>query len=295
MNATNNVNRLGAIARTNVYDPDKNGGLLAVQEALARKVVTELSRFDNLYYELCNEPYFGGVTPQWQQLICEAIVQTEQGLGKRHLISRNIACSTTWITRSRWGMRTAVSSFRPPSPAGAGRRLRRELRFLSEFMRRFDLARLRPQAGLVGGVCRPALPPGLWTNPGRTTLSTCAARRDWPGTAILLPLNMARGKWCSKPHCPRDTTAPSGLTRRTAAASATSNGPIPAVWRAFPLRPLRRTWCWHFAKGESRNWESRKLKSASDRFVAEGRLGENLGWKRPGAPGLPIALGLRVP
>lgn len=121
MNATNNVNRLGAIARTNVYDPDKNGGLLAVQEALARKVVTELSRFDNLYYELCNEPYFGGVTPQWQQLICEAIVQTEQGLGKRHLISRNIACSTTWITRSRWGMRTAVSSFRPPSPAGAGR------------------------------------------------------------------------------------------------------------------------------------------------------------------------------
>ena len=40
----------------------KHADLLAVQEAVTRKIVTELNEFDNLYYEVCNEPYFGGVT-----------------------------------------------------------------------------------------------------------------------------------------------------------------------------------------------------------------------------------------
>src|SRR5262249_11930539 len=56
MNAINNVNGIGALARTNVYTLDKNGGLLAVQDKLVRKLVTELKAFDNLYYEICNEP-----------------------------------------------------------------------------------------------------------------------------------------------------------------------------------------------------------------------------------------------
>ena len=29
---------------------------------LVRKVVRELNEFDNVYFEICNEPYFGGVT-----------------------------------------------------------------------------------------------------------------------------------------------------------------------------------------------------------------------------------------
>ena len=62
MNAANNVNGVGAVARTDVYTLDKHGGLLAVQEALTRKIVTELNGFDNLFFEICNEPYFGGVT-----------------------------------------------------------------------------------------------------------------------------------------------------------------------------------------------------------------------------------------
>lgn len=91
MNAANNVNGLGAIARTNVYTLDKNAGLLAAQEALVRKLVTELKEFDNLYYEICNEPYFGGVTMAWQHRIADTIVETERPLGVRHLISQNIA------------------------------------------------------------------------------------------------------------------------------------------------------------------------------------------------------------
>jgi len=91
MNAANNVNGVGTVVRTNVYTLDKNGGLLAVQEAMVRKLVTELKDFDNLYYEICNEPYFGGVTLEWQGRIADVIAETEKPLGVRHLISQNIA------------------------------------------------------------------------------------------------------------------------------------------------------------------------------------------------------------
>jgi hypothetical protein len=90
-NTINNVNGLGNVARTNVYTLDKNGGLLALHEAMARKIVTELNEFDNLYYEICNEPYFGGVTMDWQRHIADIIVGTEKSLRNRHLISQNIA------------------------------------------------------------------------------------------------------------------------------------------------------------------------------------------------------------
>lgn len=91
MNTINNVNGVGHVARTNVYTLDRHGGLLAVQEALARKLVTELKDFDNLYYEICNEPYFGGVTLAWQHHIADVIAETEKALGVRHLISQNVA------------------------------------------------------------------------------------------------------------------------------------------------------------------------------------------------------------
>jgi len=91
MNAANNVNGVGTVTRTNVYTLDKHGGLLAVQESMVRKIVTELKDFDNLYYEICNEPYFGGVTLEWQGRIADVIAETEKSLGVRHLISQNIA------------------------------------------------------------------------------------------------------------------------------------------------------------------------------------------------------------
>ncbi|MCC7375810.1 MAG: hypothetical protein IT581_14225 [Verrucomicrobiales bacterium] len=91
MNPVNHVNGWGAVARTNVYTLDRHGGLLAVQESLVRKLVTELNPFDNLFYEICNEPYFGGVTIEWQHHIADVITATERGLPKRHLIAQNIA------------------------------------------------------------------------------------------------------------------------------------------------------------------------------------------------------------
>jgi len=90
MNTRNNVNGVGDLERTLAHTLN-NGGLLAVQEAMVQQIVKALADCDNVYYEVCNEPYFGGVTEEWQRHIAETIVQAEAGFAKRHLIAQNIA------------------------------------------------------------------------------------------------------------------------------------------------------------------------------------------------------------
>jgi len=90
-NAGNNVNGLGQGGRTGVYTLDKHGGLLAVQEQMVRKLVAELQGFDNLYYEVMNEPYICRVPENWQRHIATVIADAETSLPQRHLVSQNIA------------------------------------------------------------------------------------------------------------------------------------------------------------------------------------------------------------
>jgi hypothetical protein len=90
MNDANNINGLGAIPSAEVYTL-KHQRLLALQVKAARKLVEETAGFDNLYYEVSNEPYFGGVTIEWQDRIIEAIVAAESSLAGKHLIARNVA------------------------------------------------------------------------------------------------------------------------------------------------------------------------------------------------------------
>src|SRR5262245_13514388 len=90
MNAANNISGVGKCARDEVYTL-KHKDLVAVHEAVTRKIVQELTDFDNLFYEVCNEPYFGGVTLEWQHRIVEAIVQSEKDYAHPHLVSQNIA------------------------------------------------------------------------------------------------------------------------------------------------------------------------------------------------------------
>jgi hypothetical protein len=90
-NPVNNINGIANVGRTNVYTLDKHGGLLALQEEMVRKILTELRNFDNVYYEICNEPYFGGVTMEWQHRIADVITETQRSFRFRHLISQNIA------------------------------------------------------------------------------------------------------------------------------------------------------------------------------------------------------------
>jgi hypothetical protein len=91
MNGANNVNGDTLNDRTHVYTLDKSGSLLAVQESLVRKIVHELKNYTNLIYEICNEPYFGGVTMEWQHHIADLIREQEKEFAHPHLISQNIA------------------------------------------------------------------------------------------------------------------------------------------------------------------------------------------------------------
>ena len=102
MNAANNVNGIGRMKRTEVYnlkDTADHKKLLAVQDAMVQKIVAELKDFDNLYYEICHEPYFGGVTLAWQYHIAETIAAAEAKLKVSHLIAQNIANGAKKIAR----------------------------------------------------------------------------------------------------------------------------------------------------------------------------------------------------
>jgi hypothetical protein len=127
----NNVNGVGEVPRTEVLTM-KHPRLVQVQEALVRKLADELKEYDNLYYEICNEPYFGGVTLEWQRHIAETLVQAEASLGpqQRHLIAQNIANGSAKVTDPM----PAVSVFNfhyaaPPKAVGENRHLNRPIGF----------------------------------------------------------------------------------------------------------------------------------------------------------------------
>lgn len=215
MNAANNVQEVGACGFKEVYML-QHSDLTAVQESVTRKVVEELRSFDNLFYEVCNEPYAGGVNQEWQDHIAGVIAEAEKDFPHRHLISMNIANGAAKVENPN----PAVSIFNfhycvPPetvglnydlnkvigenetgfrgtddaiyrsegwdfliaggalynnldysftvahpdgtasvkAPGGGTRRLRRQLKFLKDFMEGFDFVRMRPDdTAIKGGV-----------------------------------------------------------------------------------------------------------------------------------------------
>jgi hypothetical protein len=90
MKADNNISDVGTMPRTEVYTL-RHPKMLAVHQSVTRKIVEELRDFDNVYYEICNEPYFGGVTLEWQAKIAEAVTEAEKGFPHKHLVAQNIA------------------------------------------------------------------------------------------------------------------------------------------------------------------------------------------------------------
>ncbi|MBN1467015.1 cellulase family glycosylhydrolase [candidate division KSB1 bacterium] len=90
LHIANNINGIGDVDRTEVYTL-QHQELTRVQENMVRKIVTELNEFDNLYYEICNEPYFAGPTLEWQAYIAKVIRESEATLPKKHMIAQNIA------------------------------------------------------------------------------------------------------------------------------------------------------------------------------------------------------------
>lgn len=90
LHPSRNVNNTPAVPYTEALTL-KHPALVERQTALVRKLVSELNRYDNLLWEICNEPYFAGVTLDWQRHIARAITESQRTLPKRHLIAQNIA------------------------------------------------------------------------------------------------------------------------------------------------------------------------------------------------------------
>jgi len=90
LNSKNNVNGIGDLSRSEVLTL-KHPELVEVEDKMVRKIVHELNRFDNVYYEICNECYATGVPVDWQRHISSLIAEEEAKLPIRHLISQNVA------------------------------------------------------------------------------------------------------------------------------------------------------------------------------------------------------------
>ena len=113
LHPSNNVNGLDAVAPDAAHTL-ANGGLLARQEAMVRKLVAELNAFDNVYFEIQNEP--DATSPDtreippvaeprpparikvptaasvaWQATVVGWIVDEERRLPQRHLIAQGFA------------------------------------------------------------------------------------------------------------------------------------------------------------------------------------------------------------
>lgn len=96
MKSTNHINGVGAGGFAACHQV--NSDLLPFQKALARKCAEELATFDNVFFEIVNEPYNGDIPLAWQSLIINELVSTEISLPRPHLIAQNIANYDSVIT-----------------------------------------------------------------------------------------------------------------------------------------------------------------------------------------------------
>jgi len=93
LRAANNLQHVGAVDWQE-YITLKDKELLRRQISYARKIIQETSQYDNVYYEICNEP--GGGTPghatpadvdAWQEEIARVLREEMHRLHRPHLLS----------------------------------------------------------------------------------------------------------------------------------------------------------------------------------------------------------------
>lgn len=89
---SNNINTFKPVNNEKEVLSLRHPELLKIQEEMAVKLVTELNSFDNVYYEVCNEPYFGDLQAldAWEKHMTGVIAGAEKELPRKHLISQNI-------------------------------------------------------------------------------------------------------------------------------------------------------------------------------------------------------------
>ena len=101
----NHVGDYGKTPHNQVYSMEADKRLLAVQEKFVRKLVEELRDAGNVYYEVCNEPYFGGVTMEWQKWVVGLINDAQREHERKKIISLNIANKRARITERPEGVK----------------------------------------------------------------------------------------------------------------------------------------------------------------------------------------------
>jgi hypothetical protein len=113
----NNINAIGNIMDHKEILSMRHPEILDIQEKMVRKIVYELRDFDNLYYEVCNEPYFGDTLAlaEWERHMTGVMLDAEKGFDQKHLISNNIANNCRLVENIRKGV--SIYNFhyaRPP-------------------------------------------------------------------------------------------------------------------------------------------------------------------------------------
>lgn len=92
LNSINNINGLADIRDHKEILSLRHPEVLAEQEKMVRKIISELKDFDNLYYEICNEPYFGDTLAlrEWEVHMTGVVADAEKDFVNKHLISNNV-------------------------------------------------------------------------------------------------------------------------------------------------------------------------------------------------------------
>jgi hypothetical protein len=115
----NNINGIGNMSNYQEVLSLKHKDLLEIQEDYVKKVVSELKNFDNVYYEICNEPYFGDLAAlnEWQKYMTDVVVSAEKGYRYQHLISHNVGNGFVKIENSNPNV--SIFNFHYASPPTA--------------------------------------------------------------------------------------------------------------------------------------------------------------------------------
>jgi len=113
----NNINGIEKIHDHKEILSLRHPEIIDVQEKMVRKIIDELKSFDNLYYEVCNEPYFGDTLAlrEWEDHMTSVVVDAEKDFLYKHLISNNVANHYKLVPKTREGV--SVYNFhyaRPP-------------------------------------------------------------------------------------------------------------------------------------------------------------------------------------
>ena len=122
LNARNNINGIGNIKDQKEILSLRHPEIVGIQEEMVRKIINEMKDFDNLYYEICNEPYFGDTLAlrEWEKFMTGIVKDAEKDFKQKHLVSNNIANNYRKVTVPRKGV--SIYNFhyaRPPETVAA--------------------------------------------------------------------------------------------------------------------------------------------------------------------------------